>query len=172
MNELLQMVLSNPSVLGKMTEKTGLDASSIGGVVSKLAPVFMQKAKENFTSDADSSNLVNIIKQTDLDELAQKPEVLEDTSFGNKILSELTGSKEQSKSLASQVSGLAGVDASSVTKLLPMVAPLVMGMLNKQTKQANVQDTNSMTSMLTSFIDQDGDGSITDDLMGMAKKFF
>ncbi len=172
MNELLQMLMSNPNVLGKMTEKTGLDASNIGGVVSKLAPVLMQKAKENFTSDADSSKLVDVITKTDLDELAQKPEVLEDASFGNSILGELTGSKEKSRALAGDVASSVGVDASSITKLLPMVVPLVMGMLNKQTKAANTSDTNSITSMLTSFIDQDGDGSIADDLMGMAKKFF
>ncbi len=172
MNELLKGLLSNPAILGQMSEKTGLDASSIGGAVSKLAPVLMQQAKKNFDSDADSSSLLGMISKTSLDDVEANPSALADTSIGNAILGELTGSKEQSRSLASSVASGLGVDSSSITKLLPMVAPLVMGMLNKQTSGADTSDSNSLMSMLSGFIDQDNDGSIADDLMGMAKKIF
>ena len=55
-----------------------------------------------------------------------------------------------------------------------MLAPLVMGALNQKTNlgATDTSDTNNITSMLTNFIDQDNDGSVVDDLMGMAKKFF
>ncbi len=173
MNELLKGLISNPAILGQMAEKTGLDASSVGGAVAKLAPVLMGQAKKNFDSDADSGNLLDMISKSDLDALASDPSALTDVNVGNQILGELTGSKEQSRSLASNVASSLGVDSSSITKLLPMVAPLVMGMLNKQTAGASSSDTNSLTSMLSSFIDQDNDGSIADDLMGMvASKFF
>ncbi len=167
MNELLQMLMSNPNMLGKMSEKTGLDASSIGAVIGKLAPELMKKAKENLDSDSDSSNLLDMISKSNVD----NESVIDDENIGNAMLGELTGSKESSKSLASNIGESLGIDSSSISKLLPMVAPLVMGMLNKKTG-GNVNDTNSLTSMITGFIDQDGDGSVVDDLMGMAKKFF
>ncbi len=162
MNSIIQSLLSNPSMLGKLGEKSGLDISSVGGVVAGLAPALMKKAKENLDSDEDSSPLLDLLGKSD-------PERL-DENEGNAILAQLTGSKDKSRSLASEVASSAGVDVSSVTKLLPLVAPMVMGMLNKQSNGAN--DTSSLTSMLGSFLDQDNDGSVADDLMGMAKKFF
>ncbi len=177
MNGLLGSLL-NSSFSGKlmeeMAQKVGLDPSSVGDIVSKVAPELMQKANENFKGEGDSTNLVNMIDKTDLDEIAQNPAKLEDTEQGNAILGELTGSKEKSKELAQNIASSVGVDASAITKLLPMIAPLIAGTLNKQKSALGgvAGDTNSLTSMLSSFIDKDNDGSITDDLMDMAGKFF
>lgn len=172
LNSLLESDTSN-AMINQMAQKVGLDASSITQIVKTVAPALTQKANDNFKGENDSGNLLDMIKQTDLDALAQNPNDLEDTDRGNALLGELTGSKEGSRSLASEVGSQLGIDASSITKLLPMVAPLVAGMLNKQVDAQNLAngDTNSLTSMLTSFIDQDNDGSIIDDLASMAGKF-
>ena len=76
--------------------------------------------------------------------------------------------------MTQELSSKSGIDTSSIASLLPMLAPLIMGALNKQTNlsSTDTSDTNGITSMLTNFIDQDNDGSVVDDLMGMAKKFF
>lgn len=168
---LLNSSMSN-TMLEQMAGKSGLDVGSVGSIVSKVAPVLMQKANDNFKGTGDSSGLLDMISKTSLDSLSQNPSQLEDTDAGNALLGELTGSKEQSRALAGSVGSSLGINASSIIKLLPMIAPLVAGMLNKQTQTAGTNDTNALTSMLSSFIDQDNDGSIADDLLGMASKFF
>ncbi len=171
MNELLKNLLQSSlstDALSKMSERSGLDSDSISSVVAKVAPTLLQKANENFKGDSDSAPLVDLINKTNLDDV-EKGEL--DVDMGKQILGELTGSKDESLSLASQVGDSLGIDASSIAKLLPMIAPLAMGALNKQTGGLG-GDTSSLTSMLTNFLDKDNDGSVVDDLMGMAKKFF
>jgi hypothetical protein len=91
------------------------------------------------------------------------------------MLGELFSSLDTNENdVASELSAKSGIDASLISSLLPMLAPLVMGALNQKTNlsSTDTSNTNDITSMLTNFIDQDNDGSVVDDLMGMAKKFF
>jgi hypothetical protein len=64
-------------------------------------------------------------------------------------------------------------------KMLPVVATLAMGALSKNTAQKGIQRTSAaampggdLMSMLGPMLDADGDGSIADDLLGLAGKFF
>lgn len=175
MNELLKNLLQSglsSNSLDQMSKRSGLDSSSIGSIIAQVAPALMQKANENFKGEQDSSPLVDMINKTDLDSVDRGTL---DVNAGNEILGQLTGSKEGSRSLANSVGSSLGIDASSIAKLLPMIAPFALGMLNKQVGSSNLgntQDTGSVTSMLSSFLDQDNDGSVVDDLLGMAGKFF
>jgi len=81
------------------------------------------------------------------------------------------------------ISGMSGMDKGSASKLLPMLAPLVMGALGKARRQGNLDIgslRNSVSETVASpknesiqmtiakkFLDRDGDGSILDDLAGM-----
>lgn len=111
------------------------------------------------------------------------------TTDGDGILGHILGGKrpavEQGMAKAS------GLDLSQVTKLLPLLAPLVMGALGKA-KQAGGLDAGGLGDLLGGvmqqmggnggnagsgaggllggLLDSDGDGSIADDLAGMAAK--
>ncbi|MGV6859062.1 MAG: DUF937 domain-containing protein [bacterium] len=106
---------------------------------------------------------------------------------GNKILGHLLGSKDSSRSLASQVANQTGLDSSLLKKMLPVVATLVMGAMSKQSQaggtlsplaqmlgggqsSAPSRDAEPQ-SMLMSFLDMDNDGSVADDVMSLAAKF-
>lgn len=162
------------NILGSLAQKTGIDQNSLGSIVSDLAPQLLNGAKANLASDNDSSNLINMISNTNLDELENNPDELENLDTKG-MLGELFSSlNENEEDVTQALSSKTGVDASSISSLIPMLAPLVMGALNKQTNlsSSDTSDTNGITSMLTNFLDQDNDGSVVDDLMGMAKKFF
>jgi len=79
-----------------------------------------------------------------------------------------------------------GIDSGSVGNILKVAAPLLMGMLGKQSRQQNVSDSNGLSgllggllggggnsapqqsqSFLSSILDADGDGSVIDDVAGM-----
>lgn len=162
------------NILGAISAKTGIDSSSIQDIVSQVAPQLVDGAKQNFASENDSSNLIDMISNSDLDALKNNPDTI-DSSDNSNMLGELFSSLDTNESdVADALSAKSGIDASSIASLLPMLAPLVMGALNKTTNLSgtDTSNTNDITSMLTNFIDQDNDGSVVDDLMGMAKKFF
>ncbi len=173
--DILKLLLGNSSgMIDAMSQKSGLAANDVEAVVSKIAPIFMQRANENFKSDADSSNFLEMIRRSNLDEMTDAPQNIS-VAEGNELLGVLTGSKENSRALASDVGSQLGISADSIKTLLPMIAPMIAGMLNNQLKASNLQgsaDSGSMMSMLTQFLDQNKDGSIVDDIFRIAGNFF
>ena len=173
--DILKLLLGNSSgMIDAMSQKSGLAANDVEAVVSKIAPIFMQRANENFKSDADSSNFLDMIRRSNLDDMADAPQNIS-VAEGNELLGVLTGSKENSRALASDIGSQLGISADSIKTLLPMIAPMIAGMLNNQLKASNLQgsaDSGSMMSMLTQFLDQNKDGSIVDDIFRIADNFF
>lgn len=173
--DILKLLLGNSGgMLDAMSQKSGLAANDVEAVVSKIAPIFMQRANENFKSDADSSNFLEMIRRSNLDEMTDAPQNIS-VAEGNELLGVLTGSKENSNALASDVGSQLGISADSIKTLLPMIAPMIAGMLNNQLKASNLQgsaDSGPMMSMLTQFLDQNKDGSIVDDIFRIADNFF
>lgn len=109
---------------------------------------------------------------------------------GAGILRHILGQKEDNAS--EMISQMSGLGKSSTTALMAKLAPMVMGALGQQKRQQGL-DAGGLMSLLSStvksapqsqaemsliekFIDQDGDGSIMDDLMrmggGMLGKLF
>ena len=173
--DILKLLLSNSGgMLDAMSQKSGLGTNDVEAVISKVAPIFMQRANENFKSDSDSSNFLEMIRRSNLDEMTGTPQNI-NVAEGNELLGVLTGSKENSRALASDVGSQLGISADSIKTLLPMIAPMIAGMLNNQLKASNLQDSadsGSMMSMLTQFLDQNKDGSIVDDIFRIAGNFF
>ena len=82
-----------------------------------------------------------------------------------------------------------GLTKDKSASLLSMLAPIVMGAVGKNLRQAPKADTNILSDILSSavksntqgqqemsifekLLDQDGDGSILDDVLSMGLKFF
>jgi len=118
--DILKLLLGNSGgMIDAMSQKSGLGANDVEAVISKIAPIFMQKANENFKSDADSSNFLDMIRRSNLDEMADAPQNIS-VADGNELLGVLTGSKENSRALASDVGSQLGISADSIKTLLPM----------------------------------------------------
>lgn len=169
--DILKLLLGNSGgMIDAMSQKSGLGTNDVEAVISKVEPIFMQRANENFKSDSDSSNFLEMIRRSNLDEMTGTPQNVS-VAEGNELLGVLTGSKENSRALASDVGSQLGISADSIKTLLPMIA----GMLNNQLKASNLRDSvdnGSMMSMLTQFLDQNKDGSIVDDIFRVAGDFF
>jgi hypothetical protein len=91
----------------------------------------------------------------------------------------LGGSQPKVENVLSQKSGM---DAGSVAQILKVAAPILMGLIGKQTRQNNVNDSSGLgdllgglmggdqqqdQSFLETLLDADGDGSIIDDVAGI-----
>jgi len=173
LNTILESGLDE-NIVATLANKTGIDASGVQSLITELAPKLLSGAKENLASDSDSSELINMISNTNLDSIKEHPADIDSQDNSNMLGQLFSSLDENEEDIANELSSKSGINASSISSLLPMIAPLIMGALNKQTNlsSTDTSDTNSITGMLTDFIDQDNDGSVVDDLMGMAKKFF
>lgn len=177
MKQLLEMLLSqsNQSNIQDIMTKFGLDQTQASQAISALLPQVTQgiqkQAQTNNNSILDAITGGNLQRYMDDDNARlYDNDAMDD---GNNILSQIFGDKETSRQVASQASAQTGLDNSVLKQLLPMVASMTMGSLGKQAQQTqNLQSDNNLMGMLGSMLDQDGDGSAMDDIMGMASKFF
>jgi len=163
--------------LGNVGQQFGLDPSSTQNVLGQLLPALSRGLQQNAASpegqQALASALANGNHQRYLDDataLANPKAVNE----GNAILGHILGSKDASRNVASQAAAQTGIDAGIIKKMLPMVAAAAMGALSKGTNQGSaLQGAGGQASgLLGGFLDQDGDGSVMDDVAKLARKLF
>ena len=192
--DLLQGPMGQMVIQG-VGSQLGQDNSKTQSALSAAIPMLMGALKKNASNPETASGLLNALNSKHdgsiLDNISDifgggnvNEDVIED---GDKILGHVLGDKKEV--VAAAISKQNGLDMSSAMNILKMAAPVVMGMLGKQTRQAGVSNPTDLTNIIgnmiggnqqaaqhSSFIekllDQDGDGSIVDDLFNMGKKFF
>ena len=176
------------SIISGVAGQTGQDESKTSSVLTMAMPVLMQAMKRNAASPQGAESLLGALNSKHdgsiLDNLSGlfgggvDSNVLDD---GGKILGHVLGGKQQH--VANALSQKAGIDADSVSQILKVAAPILMGMLGSQAKQQNVNNpsgiegllgrllsgssSKNQQSFLESILDADGDGSVIDDVAGM-----
>jgi len=177
---LIDMIINNPTIVKTIAKQVGINLDDASSIIGKLAPILMGGAKSNLESDKDSGKLIKHIESNNYAEMFDKPEEVVKkgnfTDMGNDILSELTGSKENSRKVAKHVQKETGISDSIIKSILPMLAPMIIGALTKKSmptrkSNASTESSSGIEEMLKNLIDQDHDGSMIDDVMGMATKF-
>ena len=162
-------------LVSSISQKTGIDASQASSVVSSGLPALMGAMQNNLSSSDGASGLLGALTSGKHD-----GSILDnlggflnggDFSDGSKILGHVLGGKQDT--MVQGLSSKTGVDSSIISKILPMLAPIVMGYLGKQTKSKGVSNGSDLSGMLggllggsggnsilTSVLDQNGDGKL------------
>ncbi len=115
----------------------------------------MKNISKNLQNE-NANEFSNFINKTDINS--------SDVNFGNQLLGFLTGSKENLRNLANDIGADLGINSGLIKQLLPMIAPMIVGYFNNGSNQ-------NPLSIVTKFLDKDGDDSIIDDVMGLASNF-
>ncbi|MCB1814502.1 MAG: DUF937 domain-containing protein [Candidatus Competibacteraceae bacterium] len=187
MNLLDTIMNSQGSPVGQIARQFGLDERTVGNVMQQFLPALTNGVKKNVQQDGGLDSLLGALNRGGheryLDDSASitQPGAVQD---GNNILGHLFGDKQVSRELAARTSQQTGVDSSILKQMLPMVAGLAMGALNKQTHAMGMTgggmtgggltggaQSSSSLGPLMGLLDADGDGSVVDDLMGLAGRF-
>ncbi len=196
-NSLLDLVQSQFSgaIIDQLSQNIGADREktqvATNGILSTLVGALTNNAK----SQDGISSLFNALQQDHdgsiLDNVSdylnpQLPNpVPERTANGAGILSHLLGDKQGN--IIQMISQLAGIDSSSAGGLMKTIAPILMGILGRQTRQNNMDSSGLMDlfnnerqqitqqreemSPIMRMLDMDGDGSVIDDVGGLLAKF-
>ena len=163
------------AIIGQVARQFGLPENqardAIGALVPSLSRGLQHHTKENIGVD-DLMEALNVGKH---DRYVNEPDLLgrpETVNDGNAILGHIFGNKDVSRNVAKHAGTQTGLGEGLMKKMLPVVASLVMGQLSKKVLGGGGGRASRSQSggLLTSLLDSDNDGSMVDDVLGMAFK--
>lgn len=173
-------------IINGVSSQTGQSENKTGDLLSMAMPVLMGAMQRNASTPEGASGLLGALTGKHSGGILDNLGGLFDggvdqsvTDDGAGILGHILGNKQPA--VENALSQKSGIDAGSVAQILKVAAPILLGMLGKQAKQNNVSDANGLSgllgsisgggskqqSLIESFLDADGDGSILDDVAGM-----
>lgn len=176
------------TIINGVAGQTGQDQKKTNDLLTMALPVLTQAMKRNASSQEGAEGLLGALTSKhdgsildNLDDLFKdglNQEVIDD---GDKILGHVLGNKKQN--VTNALSQKSGIGTNDVATILKVAAPILMGILGKQSRQNNVSNTNDISSLLggllkgnspkqeqsflEAILDANGDGSIVDDVAGM-----
>jgi len=189
MSSILDLLNSDmgKQLIGGASAQSGQTAEKTSSVLNMALPFLLGAMKKNSATPDGAAGLLSALNGKHdgsiLDNLGDLFDGGVDDNVqqdGAGILGHILGGS-QSK-IENALSQKSGMDAGSVTQILKVAAPILMGVLGKQTRQNNVSDSNGLgdllgglmgggqkedQSFIESLLDADGDGSIIDDVAGM-----
>jgi hypothetical protein len=182
--KLLEMVLgaNDGQNVKRMAESLGIGDREARSGIESLLPALARGLKSETASPEGLQGLLGALKTGNHQRYVDDPKSMarvDTVTDGNGILGHIFGSKDVSRQVAARASERSGVDTGILKKMLPLVATMVMGSMSKQTGRAGLDASASPGAgspgglgILGNLLDADDDGSIADDLLGLAKKFF
>lgn len=173
----------NGAVVGQLSQQFGLSEEAMAGAIRLLAPALARGLGREAEQPDGGQSLADALTTGDHRRYLEDPAILAQppvTEDGNKILGHVFGSKEVSRNVAAFASEQSGLDPSLLKKLLPVLAPIVMGILAQQLTKGRSPSPappaapsgggGGLLDMLGGLLDRKKDGSMMDDLLGMAGK--
>lgn len=177
-------------LINGVADQTGNSTDQTGSVLTMALPLLMGAMKKNASTPEGAQGLMSALSNKHDGSILNNlgglfgggvdQSVKED---GAGILGHVLGGKQaQVENALSQKSGM---DTSSISTILQVAAPILMGMIGQQKQQQDVNDASGLQSLLggmmgggqqadkqqsliESFLDSDGDGSILDDVASLA----
>ncbi len=190
MQDLIQSLMGelDGSPMNQLSAQLGADTGSTQTAVQAALPVLLGALAKNSASSTGANDLSGALDRDhdgsildDLGGFLGNPSQV----AGEGILRHVLGQKQPA--VESGIGKATGMDTNQIAKLLPILAPIVMGYLGKQkrqqgldasalasllgTQQRQAQAQNPAFSVLSALLDRDDDGSVIDDLGSMLGGF-
>jgi len=175
MNPILDMLMNaaGGGAVQKVGQQFGLSEDQTGNALGQLVPALMAGLQRNTSQQGGMEGLLGALSRGNHAQYLDSPELLEqDTTRedGNSILGHIFGSKDVSRAVAGRAAEQTGIGADILKKMLPLVAKMVMGGLSKQRAAAPAQGLGT-GNLLSSLLDQNRSGSMTDEVAGLLGRF-
>ena len=184
---ILDILLQSPKggPMDALSSMSGLESNQMQQLLGQVMPVIAGGLRNGTSSDSGLKGLLRALNTGNHDRYYDNPHSLDsqDTrNDGNGILGHILGNKDASRSLAGHASAKTGIAPALIKKMLPIIATVVMGALNKRastegmlgshaTMSSNAGKGNAgIMDMLNGFLDVGGDGSVIDDVLRIGAK--
>ncbi len=174
--DLLKVLMESAGSGGiaSLGSQFGLNQDQTTKVLGQLLPALGRGMQRNVEAASGLEGLINGLRTGNHQRYLEDPSVLQTADAvndGNSILGHIFGSKDVSRNVAAHAESQTGISAALIKKMLPMVAAMAMGALSKQTNNGRQLQADG-GGLLGSLLDSDNDGSILDDVVNLARKFF
>ncbi len=177
-------------IISGVSNDTNQSESKTADAMSMAMPILMGAMKRNATTEEGASSLMNALNTKhdgsildNLDGLFNGGVDASVKEDGAGILKHILGGSQDN--LTNALSQKSGLDTGAVMNILKVAAPLLLGYLGKQQKTQQVNSSNGIEnllggllggganqnkqqSLIESVLDGNNDGSVIDDLAGMA----
>ncbi len=182
MSALLDGIMAQLGSQGvsQIAKSLGADESAVGGAVAAALPAIIAGMANNSRDSDGAASLTNALDDHSDSIFGQLGDLLGGGGDGAKILGHVFGNRQTN--VEQNLAGQSGLNLDVIMKLLPILAPLVMGYLSKE-KQSKGLDAGGLGAVLgqerqaveqrqpglgglAAILDADGDGSIIDDVLG------
>lgn len=180
--DLLSMLLNQDDggAVRQLAGNFGLNEDQAVSAVSNLLPALGQGLARNAATSGGLEALLGALTAGGHQRYLEDPSTLgqeETVQDGNGILGHILGSKEVSRRVAQQAAEKTGVGVDVLKKMLPLVAAMTMGTLSRQAVGTGGaapagSSASGLMGLLGQFLDSDRDGSVIDNVLGMASKLF
>lgn len=188
-SEMITQRISGP-IASQLSQRLGVSESTAQTAVQLAVPVILAALARNASKPQGAQELHQAVASDHdgsiLDQLSSylgNPQA----ANGSGILGHVLGG--QRPAVENNLAQATGLDPNSAGSLLEMLAPMVMGAVGReqqqngldpnglseflvQQQQAEVQTNPGLMGTLSSMLDSNRDGSVTDDLSRMAGGFF
>lgn len=174
-------------IISGVSSQTHAQEDKTAQVITMAMPLLLGAMKKNASTPDGANSLLNALNNKHDGSILNNLGGLFSGGVNNDVMSDGAGILKhvlgnQQSQVQNALSQKSGLDSGTVMQILQIAAPIVLGMLGKETKQANVTNesglmnvlgnviggkTKKEQSLLTSILDADGDGSIIDDIAGM-----
>lgn len=190
MSGILDLLSSDlgKNIISGVAGSTGNDTNKTSSVLTMALPLLMKAMQRNTATPEGAAGLMSALNGKHngsiLDNLGGLFEGGVDNEVkneGEKILGHVLGAKQSG--VEKVLGEKSGLDAGSVGNILKVAAPILMGVIGKQSQQQSVSASSGIGDLLggliggssadkeqnflESILDADGDGSIVDDVAGM-----
>jgi hypothetical protein len=188
LQDLLMQALSGGAV-NQISKQIGADESATGNAIQAALPFIIGALARNASNPQGADSLNNALtKDHDGSILDNIGGFLGNTQSvnGAGILGHIFDQKQEA--VANQISQESGLNIGQVAQLLITIAPIIMGLLGRTQRQEGLDsqglsgylqgqqqqevESSPMGGLVSSLLDQDHDGSVVDDIAGLAAKFF
>jgi hypothetical protein len=175
---ILESILNaqNGAAVKQMGQQLGLGEDQTTSALSALVPALAGGFQRNMQTSGGLESLLGALAGGQHSRYVEDPASLAGaTDDGNGILGHIFGSKDVSRQVATRAAAQTGIDPGILKQMLPLVAAMMMGTMARGqsstgTQAAGADSGGGLMSMLTPMLDQNRDGSIVDDVMGMLGK--
>ena len=175
---ITDLLLGNDSsgAVSALAKQFGISESQARDAVSSLAPSLSRGMQHHTQESKGLDDLISALNKGNHSQYIDDPGVLgrqETVKDGNSILGHIFGSKDVSRNVAKSAAQETGLGSTLLKKMLPVVATMVMGTLGKKILGGGgsaAPSRQESPGLLSSLLDSDRDGSIIDDVLGMAFK--
>ncbi len=191
--DLLGNALQQQGGIDQISRETGIDKEKVASVVGGAVPMMMGALARNSAQTSGAEALASALNRDHdgsiLDDVVSALGRSAVQRSGAGALGHIFGSRQDQTTAA--LGKMSGLDGDSVTRILALLAPLVLGALGRSQRPTTPPATGGtgfdlgglaaalaggrkeaerrapQSGMLTQILDRDGDGDVTDDLTGL-----